>query len=444
MSALAYDLAAEQSLLGAVMVNPDIAGPALQRVPGKAWWDTRHRQLAAVLVEMLARGAGIDPTTVLATLQARGSVVDSVYLLTLYERAWVPSNAGDYADRIVELHARRELAAQLVEIRQRLDMDWEHGGGEFTSMAAVHELKNAVAYIESTVSTSERPAPGTLAELLDGDITYDWLVPGLLERMERWILTGSEGTGKSVLVAQFVCALAAGLHPFTGEPTETGPLRVLVLDCENPRPASRRRYRWMVEQISTLRDSHGLAPHDWPKHQMHVDLRPGGVDLLSGQDLVWLEHAVASTAPDVLAIGPLYRLHRANPNDEQAARDLVATLDGIRERYGVAIITEAHAGHAEDGSRNRKMRPSGSSLWLRWPEFGYGLRRSKNDPGNEHPELVDVVAWRGSREERQWPRELQHSHVLPWTPANGDYYDRPRNTLTDWNERGTAAEETQP
>jgi hypothetical protein len=431
MSALAYDVAAEQSLLGCVLTAPETAGPVLSRVPADAWWHNRHKAVAAVLAEMLTRGAAIDPTTVLSALQARGAQVDGPYLLTLVERAWLPSHAGDYADRVVELFARRQLASHLVNIRQKLDIDWETGAGEFSASAAVHELENVIALTESATSASNRPTPGTLSELLDGETTYDWLVPGLLERMERWILTGTEGTGKSVLIAQFVCCLAAGLHPFTGEPLQSGSLRVLVLDCENPKPASRRRYRWMVQLISQLRDSHMLAPFDWPKHQMHVDLRPGGVDLLSPGDASWLEHAVASTAPDVLAIGPLYRLHRSNPNDEQAARDLVATLDGIRERYGVAIITEAHAGHAEDAGHNRKVRPSGSSLWLRWPEFGYGLRRSKKDPGNEHPELVDVVAWRGSREERQWPRELQHSHLLPWMPANGDYYDQPRNTWHD-------------
>jgi AAA domain-containing protein/DnaB helicase-like protein len=429
VSALAYDLAAEQSLLGSVLAAPDVAGPALLSVAPGAWWDTtKHAPIAAVLTEMVHRGQGIDPTVVLAQLQTRGARVDGPYLLTLMQRAWVPANADQYAERIMELHARRELACALVDIRQRLDWDWESGAGEFTAAAAVNEMRNAAAVAEVAISVSGRPAPETLAELLEGDITYDWLVPGLLERMERWVLTGSEGTGKSVLIAQFVCCLAAGLHPFTGEPLRSGPVRVLVLDCENPRPASRRRYMWMVKLVTELRDSHMLAPHDWPKHQMNVDLRPGGVDLL-GADVSWLEHAVNSTAPDVLAIGPLYKLHRHNPNDEQAARDLVAVLDGIRERYGVAVITEAHAGHAEDAGRNRKMRPSGSSLWLRWPEFGYGLRRAANDPGAEHPEFVDVVAWRGSREERNWPRQLQHGHILPWSPANGDYYDQPMNTL---------------
>lgn len=430
MSALAFDLAAEQSLLGSVLTAAEVAGPALLTVPPAAWWDTaKHAPIAAVITDLLTRGQVIDPTVVLAQLQARGARVDGPYLLTLIQRAWSPANADQYAERIMELHSRRELANSLVQIRQKLDWEWESGAGEFTAAAAVNELRNVCAVAESALPTANRPAPETLSDLLAGDITYDWLVPGLMERMERWILTGSEGTGKSVMIAQFVCCLAAGLHPFTGEPLTGGPVRVLVLDCENPRPASRRRYHWMVRQITELRDSHGLVVHDWPRHQMHVDLRPGGVDLLSAHDVTWLEHAVNSTAPDLVAIGPLYKMHRHNPNDEQAARDLIAVLDGIRERYGVAIVTEAHAGHAEDAGRNRKMRPSGSSLWLRWPEFGYGLRRSANDPGREHPELVDVVAWRGSREERNWPRQLQHGHVLPWTPANGDYYDQPANSF---------------
>jgi replicative DNA helicase len=110
-------------------------------------------------------------------------------------------------------------------------------------------------------------------------------------------------------------------------------------------------------------------------------------------------------------------------NDETAARDLVRILDGLRTRYGFALLTEAHPGHAEDGAGERRMRPAGSSLFLRWPEFGFGLRRAKEAQGH-HPDLVDVVAWRGSREQRSWPRQLKHGspNGLPWEPAHSDYY----------------------
>jgi hypothetical protein len=69
---------------------------------------------------------------------------------------------------------------------------------------------------------------------------------------------------------------------------------------------------------------------------------------------------------------------------------------------------------------------------MRWPEFGFGLRRSKDvddlspeqkRTNRDRPVKVDVVAWRGSREARSWPTVLQHGQSLPWTPADLEYYD---------------------
>jgi replicative DNA helicase len=64
------------------------------------------------------------------------------------------------------------------------------------------------------------------------------------------------------------------------------------------------------------------------------------------------------------------------------------------------------------------VEPEGSALFLRWPEFGYGLRRSKDDPN----EQADVVSWRGAREARDWPGTLfrRHTGLLPWGP-DADY-----------------------
>jgi hypothetical protein len=42
----------------------------------------------------------------------------------------------------------------------------------------------------------------------------DWLIPDLLERRDRLILTGEEGLGKSYLLRQIAIMAAAGLDPF--------------------------------------------------------------------------------------------------------------------------------------------------------------------------------------------------------------------------------------
>jgi replicative DNA helicase len=173
--------------------------------------------------------------------------------------------------------------------------------------------------------------------------------------------------------------------------------------------------------VDARRHHHGLSPMDW-NDGMAIEIRPAGIDLLTGADTAWLERAITDTAPDLVVLGPLYKLHHENPNDEKPAREIAWVLDGLRERHGFALLSEAHAGKSTGSDGRRGMAPIGSSMWMRWPEFGFGLLRASEDKGRGRAELVDVVSWRGAREERSWPSKLQHSHILPWMPADPDYY----------------------
>jgi len=430
-----YDVAAETALIGSVLSNATVAGDAFRSVPKDAWWVPRHAVLAAVISDMLTRGQPVDPTTVLGQIQANGLLtkVNGPTLLGLYQGThYVPAHAPQYAARIIELAGQRALRVTVGRVAQRLDEDWERGDGVDTTLA-VAELREACDSAMTAAGALDY-IPTSLSELLATEDSYNWLVPGLLEHGERIVLTGAEGSGKSVLVSQFAGALCGGLHPFTGNLLGKGSrtLRVLVVDAENSEVQTKRRYRRIVRNVDEARITAGVEPADW-RNNFFVECRPEGLDLTKGADLTWLEHAVSATAPDLLVLGPLYRLHAGNPNDEQMARELVGAIDSVRVRHNTALITEAHAGHGTDTNGDRRMRPTGSSLWLRWPEYGYGLRRAPIPDGmdlteaqkrtnRERPVLVDVVAWRGSREERAWPTRLQHGRTLPWTPADPDYY----------------------
>jgi replicative DNA helicase len=56
------------------------------------------------------------------------------------------------------------------------------------------------------------------------------------------------------------------------------------------------------------------------------------------------------------------------------------------------------------------MRPIGTSLWQRWPEFGIGLRKQKDKEGQP----LKLDHWRGQRDEREWPLELARGAVNGW------------------------------
>jgi hypothetical protein len=253
--------------------------------------------------------------------------------------------------------------------------------------------------------TSRPAAPAELAPdlwqfLATEDEDYDWIVPGLLERGDRLMLTGFEGLGKSMLNRQLAVMIAAGIHPFQWARTFE-PRRVLYIDCENSERQSRRKFR-KIAQASER------AQRRVPDGNMRLIHKPNGLDLTTKADEEWLMERVTAHQPDVLFIGPFYRLHNANLNEELPARRTVAVLDRARNSVGCALVIEAHAGHG-NGVQQRDPRPVGSSLLLRWPEFGYGLA-----PVDKDPKLVRLMAWRGPRDEREWPKQLTWGEPWPW------------------------------
>lgn len=227
---------------------------------------------------------------------------------------------------------------------------------------------------------------------------YDWLVPGLLETMDRLILTGGEGDGKSTLCRQFGCQVACGIHPFTLE--ECKPRNVLVVDLENPR-------RHLKRELTKLFDVGFPQPGRlWLEH------RPEGCDLGTLVDQMWLEDAIKASQAELLVIGPLYKLADGDPTEEKIAKPVAVALDKIRVTSGCAVILEAHTPHPATAGGKRPTRPYGASLWLRWPEFGLHLSKEGL-----------LTHWRGARDERAWPALLARGYddTWPWvTPPDGN------------------------
>ncbi|WP_288337624.1 AAA family ATPase [uncultured Gordonia sp.] len=230
-------------------------------------------------------------------------------------------------------------------------------------------------------------------------------------------------THNSFLIAQLVMCVAAGLHPFLGMRVADH-ARVLVIDAENSERQTSRRYRRLRTIIEKRCASLGVEIPDWSEMVRFV-IRPEGIALNDPRTVRNIEKAVAATRPQFVAMGPLYRLHRLDTRDEQAAKELTDAIDRLRVKYQFALVAEAHVAHGAPGAQ-RALRPTGSSLFLRWPEFGFGLRPAQGTENQQHPDKVDLVAWRGGREERMWPSQLQHSVNLPWGNADPDYYDQAR------------------
>lgn len=233
------------------------------------------------------------------------------------------------------------------------------------------------------------PAAKELFEFLDEpEPEYEWLIPDLLERGDRLIVTGCEGFGKSTLLRQMCLQTAAGIHPFTLD--QMTPCRTMLLDLENPRRHLRRKIKELAY----------LAPIE--RGLVEIVSIPQGVNLLNPVHLEWLHTRIEAHQPALICAGPTYKMSLGDPKDEEQARGVAAALDHIRGLYGCTLILEAHQPYAAQGA-SRPERPYGASLWSRWPEFGLHLAK---DGQLRH--------WRGERDERQWPKRLARGNPWPW------------------------------
>lgn len=410
-----HDIAAEQAVLGAMMLSAAEVANCAQVLTAEDFYRPAHQIIFGAITDCDRSGDPADWVAVKARLETSGLTRESggpLYPHDLTQAVPAAVNGTHYA-RIVRGHAvrRRLLVAgrRIVQWATELSDD-EHGLTE-------RALREVEAVRDAGMDDVTTPTIGEFLTVPDGADSYDWIVPGLLERGDRMILTGTEGLGKSTLFRQLAVTAAAGIHPFTHKPVK--PQRVLFLDCENGPAHTRRKIRPLVTSAS-------LAGYPVGETNLWMEIHPEGMDLALDRDVSRLLRIVAAIAPDIVFLGPLYRLApRALNNDDDAA-PVLATLNMIRAR-GACVVLEAHAGHAVGHGGVRDLRPRGSSAFLGWPEFGYGIRASSRDEAKQR-RLVDMVPWRGDRDEREWPEMLIAGGQWPWSafgpsePAAGSDY----------------------
>jgi hypothetical protein len=398
-----FDAAAERAVLGSCLLGKlEIVAAVRAALPPDPFYVASHGAIWRAVCALADDGVAPDQVTVPARVKAAGDrwsePQDTLYVHDLYEAAPLVANPA---------HARQ--VADWVRIRRI----WEAGTRITQQAAAVaemgadvdHALDRLVTQVQGDMATLSvashdpepvSPHPVELDAFLSGDDpAYDWVIPGLLERGDRVILTGGEGQGKSTLLRQIAVQAASGIHPFGG--AEFPPLRVLLLDMENT-------YRQLRREFRGLR----LAAGSRYGGGLFIEIC-SGLNLGDRQDGDRLLDIVKNRDPDILVTGPSYKMVAGPPTEEGPAAIVAAYLDRIRHDHGCAIVLEAHTPHASNGGRRPK-RPYGASLWLRWPEFGVFLGAKG-----------ELDHWRGQRDEREWPDALQRGGDWPFTMMSDTY-----------------------
>jgi len=366
-----------------------------QILTGKDFYRPAHEVIYDAIVHLFTRLEPADPITVadrLTDTKDLGRIGGRAYLHELVTAVPATTNADHYAHIVSKRAQRRRLVEAGTRIQSLGYAD------DADDEALLYAATSTLLDVPAAVPGLDDPSPGgqTIDELLaGGGDEYDWLVPGLLERGDRLILTAGEGHGKSTLLRQIAVQTSAGIHPFTLEAIT--PLDVLLVDLENSKRQNRREYRRLRLQVPDLEAT-----------RLVIESKVDGLDLTVAGDEAWLDRMLAYHRPDLLIMGPIYKLAGGNPNDEKDAKPAALTLDRLRARHDCALILEGHSakGQGAHSAQNRSKEPYGWSGWLRWPEFGLHLA-----------EDGALTHWRGMRDQRQFPSYLQRGGKWPWTVA---------------------------
>src|SRR5215203_5524968 len=156
------DMAAEQSVLGAMLISKDSIADVAEVLRGSDFYRPSHELIHDAIIDLYGRGEPADPITVVAELQRRGELTrvgGAPYLHTLSANVPIAANAGYYAEIVRE----KAILRRLVEAGTKIVQLGYAGEGQVDDVV---DQAQAEVYKITDKRASDDYAP--LSDIMDG------------------------------------------------------------------------------------------------------------------------------------------------------------------------------------------------------------------------------------------------------------------------------------
>jgi replicative DNA helicase len=147
------DLAAEQSVLGGMLLSKDAIADVLERLRPGDFYRPAHQSVYDAILDLYGRGEPADPVTVAAELDRRGllrRIGGAPYLHTLISTVPTAANAGYYAGIVAE----KALLRRLVEAGTRV-VQYGYAGAEGADVNEIVDRAQSEIYDVTERRTAE-------------------------------------------------------------------------------------------------------------------------------------------------------------------------------------------------------------------------------------------------------------------------------------------------
>lgn len=368
-----YDEVAESSIIGASLLTYESAMQAVDMVDPADFYNARNQRAFYAIRELVRSGERIDPIVVASMMGNKEAAGD---LAEMMLNMPTTTNVTGWA-LIVTKHARsRAMMRKLGESNSLLS------SGQDPYVVA-QDVEKFVSQLGTTYASE--PEAMTIDDLsANAESVAPVVIPGMMHQDYRTIVVAEEGSGKSLLLRTIAMSAAQGIHPFSHRPIR--PVRALIVDLENPAQA-------ILQTAVPFQNVLMSRSEEYDPDRLKIFRRPGGIEIRRLADRAELQREIAAHRPELVCIGPIYKMYRrgANESYEDSADEAMAVLDDLRMKYGFALLMEHHAAKGKSGEK-RDLSPMGSQRWMAWPEIGISLYKDPNDPT-----IMHVKRYRGDR-----------------------------------------------
>ena len=345
---LPYNLEAEQSVLGCVLLDPEKLPDIMEKIASpEVFYNEQHKKLYALMIRMFSESRPIDYITLLE--KARGEEIfdnDATaksYLLHLMELVPTTSNLSNYCDIVLEKYYMRNLLSAATEIESSV----RQGEGSASELLDAAEQKiydirqgrqsselrpisEVIIGVYDNIYEMNQKDDTRITGLASGFTQLDLILSGL-NRSDLILVAARPGMGKSA----FALNIAANVgikHPDMVEQAR----RLGAASCRNAYLAGRyRRYFGSADEgegaaaEKSRADYHRLSSAD---DQFDPDREPRAGDL--PDDPRTQDHGQGTGRSGYLPVSALPRRRTASGTPPDAFRPARIRLDrtGRRQR----------------------------------------------------------------------------------------------------------------
>ncbi len=380
-----FNHAAERAVIAALIRKPDGRGILQLGISTDLFTQPVTQEAMTAILAFITDGVNPDAATLENALSQRALIEVETSLLEHVSAANLPG--------YVQLLKNCRTERRIQEHRQWLIKAIAAG----RPAAEIRALTDEIEALERP--EKRRRTFQNLSALLDTPPSENWLVKGFIAADSTNVIFGDSGSGKSFIVIDLFCHIAAGI-PWLFNTVKPG--KVLYIAGEGQNGIIRRFKAWF--------EANG---HYEARNNIEVRTMPAALCDAESTAILVDEIADMPEKPRAIAIDTLAR--NFGPGDENATRDMnqfVAGLDALRAVTQAAIIVPHHSGHGD------KNRGRGSSVLKAAIDTEFQVERDEVD--GQKSEIIRLRCSKMKDSEppggRAWKLTQQ---PLPWCDEEG-------------------------